>query len=502
MPRPVGARSIVSFRQKPLLLRLDVEDSFEIQLVLPAQHLYHREWGVYQSKFCSIPEAPWDGDLDLTGTGAALEIREDVCRTVFQPAEEWAWHLRSHTGKSLLTWRCPGLQPDQLCLIFDANTGERRTPGQLGLSSELILFFPEDTECRYGSGVELVDNWLPCSWSDWRGHLIHRQATNADITLSRGDDSKVIPWEEVIQRSPELQGTRLPGRQQTFIGVPTFWLPPCAKAQTFNVLIENLTRKISLTPANETIQLSASSDWQAIDLHPWIAGAGDYSIRLWNDGDRWQNRFSIQEQFRLSDAASYLDLQAYDRQNSFASLPIQFVKECDFELAQITLKNCWPLENIRFRLQSVEAEYFFFESASSAGDIQVDMASRHGSLPVSEGYCLSCFWAGSYQTLLSFNHKESPAILLPDLPPEPVTPTPTPTEYWLRSREYRGPLFLGIIRAELRNQDISSYFRCSADRDRVRLQPFNTDLDYRERIQFLCTSLQQRIGSRIDWEIS
>jgi hypothetical protein len=503
-PRHPGVRPVISFRQKPMVLRLDVEDSFEIQLVLPAQHLYRREWGIYTSTFCTIPEAPWEGNLELTGTGAALEIHEDVCRTVSQPAEEWVWHLKSHTGQSLLTWACPGLRDDQWCLMFDANTGERRTPGQLGLSSELILFFPEETECQYSPGIEIIDSWLPCSWFGWQGHLIHRQGTDATITLRRGEFCQMIAWDVITQASPELQGARLPGRQQKFIGVPTFWIPPSTQGQDFNIVVEDLTRKMTLTAANETLEIDASSDWSAVDLQRWITKSGDYSIQVWNDNSRWRTKFAVQETFILNKAMEVIEPQICNQNHELTSIPIIFKQKDDFELARITIKNCWPLETIQFQLQSAEKETSFFESASATGEVYIDMTSQYGVLSGAEGYRLRCCWAGDNKTLLTFNFNQEDEVVDPldlDEKEDPLDPIPTRTKYWMRSSTHRPAVFLRFIRATLRQKAIEKYFKSSVEQDHVCLEPIDDKFNYQECINSLCTNLKKRFGGNVYWGV-
>lgn len=504
-PRP-QTTGVISFRQKSMVLRLDVEDSFEIQLVLPAQHLYRREWGIYTSTFCTIPEAPWEGNLALTGTGADLEIHEDVCRTVSQPAEEWVWHLKSHMGQSLLTWACPGLRDDQWCLMFDANTGERRIPGQLGLSSELILFFPEETECQYSPGIEIIDSWLPCSWFGWQGHLIHRQGSDATITLSRGEFCQMIAWDVIVQASPELQGTRLPGRQQKFIGVPTFWMPPSTQDQDFNIVVEDLTRKMTLTAANETLEIAASSDWSAVDLQRWIAKAGEYSIQVWNDSFRWRTKFAVQETFILTRTMGVFDPQVYDQHHQPRSIPIIFEERDDFELARIAIKNCWPLETIQFQLQGMEEEAVFSETASATGEIHIDMASQYGVLSGAEGYRLRCCWAGHNKTLLTFNfNQEDEFVDSPGLEEEDDAsvsiPIPSKTKYWMRSSTHRPTVFLSFIRATLRQRAIEKYFKSSVEQDHVCLEPIDDKFNYQECINSLCTNLRQKLKENIYWGV-
>lgn len=173
----VRQRSIIGRRQKPLSVILDVADSMNIKLLLPAQVLWQSQWSNLQETYCQIPQQGWEGTIPKTG---ALEIPE-LTQDIKQIREPWEWHLRSHTGVSLLSWSYEGIF--EYFLIFDAWTGCRLSADELRGRTEIICFVAKETRLQPSNGIEILDSFVPCSIPHWRGQQFQLTAQQATLSI-------------------------------------------------------------------------------------------------------------------------------------------------------------------------------------------------------------------------------------------------------------------------------------------------------------------------------
>lgn len=84
-----SSRKIISRRQKPLFLVLDVADSLNMQLLLPEQNLWKKSWERLGGTFCQIPAANWEGTIP---NYPGLMISEQVVN-IKNKTELCSWQL-------------------------------------------------------------------------------------------------------------------------------------------------------------------------------------------------------------------------------------------------------------------------------------------------------------------------------------------------------------------------------------------------------------------------
>lgn len=504
-PRPESftQRSIISFRKKPLSLRLDLEDTFDIQLALPAQQIYRKDWKALQADYCQIPEAQWEGDIDLGRR--TLEIPE-LHQTVTEAANQWTWQLRSHNQQVLLAWHHDGLQPDQRCLIFDAETGEVRSPQQLALSSEIILFTPETTQRQYSDGLEIIDSFVPCSLSGWRGHWLQRTGTYASIRLTQGHQEQTLSWQTASQQ-PQLQGARLKGRQPTFLDIPTLWYPPLPIGKTLNLLVEDMDQRQTLTEPNQQISLPPQNGWQAVDLSSWITQSGTYSVRLWTTISQWSALFTVQVQFQLTAPPLQQDFDLLNRQQiSAQTLPLHCSSSADFWLEELTLKGLWPLETATFELTNGQETHRIVRVANHSGTLSLALAAFRDALPETDRYALQWLDCSQRRGLISWNFLETEEISdcpQPDkdsqsiLKIEPL-PKPSGATYWIELNKRKVKKFLQLLEKEIKQESISEFVSVSADSTlkeyvQIRLE----DQSYKPILDDICSRIGQQLNQSV-----
>lgn len=497
--------SIISQRRKPLSLLLDITDSFDIQLLLPEQEIYRKEWKQLQAEYCTIPEGNWEGTINI---GSGVVKIPELRQTLTQSAVQWAWQLRSHSDRVLLEWQYPGIQPDQLCLIFDADTGEWRSPEQLQISSEIILFTPNDVEREYGENIELIDSFIPCSLQGWRGHLIQRKGNSAEITLQQGVVTKKISWQQSSYLQPKLQGIHLKSHHISFLGTPTLWHPPGIIAKTLNILIEDLKQREAITQPNEQITIAASTGWQEIDLHQWIQTSGTYNIRLWNSNTQWSEIFQIQEDFQLSHLPSVQDVNILDRQkNTIQEFPADCLESHDFWLEELTIKGLWPLEELDFDLTNGEDKVSILRKVDGLGDVVINLASFRDVLAEADRYSLTWLREGKGYQLLSFNfNKELWSLDQPENLPAskssstPIGVPPVKTAvYWIEIGRSKAKQLQQLLTSQIQAEGLAGVVSISYDKSLsefviVRL----SDQKYEPVLKEMCSSVEKRLYRKIN----
>ncbi|MBD1916253.1 MULTISPECIES: hypothetical protein [Cyanophyceae] len=497
-----SSSSIISQRRKPLSLLLDITDSFDIQLVLPEQEVYRKEWKQLQAEYCTIPEGNWEGVINI---GSGVVKIPELRQTLTESAEQWAWQLRSHNDTVLLEWHHPGIQPEQLCLIFDADTGELRSPQQLALSPEIILFTPETVQRQYSDGLEIIDSFVPCSLSGWRGHWLQRTGANASIRLNQGHQEQTLSWQMASQQ-PQLQGVRLKGRQPTFLATPALWYPPLPIGKTLNLLVEDMDQRQTLTEPNQQTSLPPQNDWQAVDLSPWIAQPGTYSVRLWTTTSQWSALFTVQNQFQLTAPPPQQDLDLLNRQQIFVqTLPMKCLTAADFWLEELTLKGLWPLETATFELTNGQETHRIARSASHSGAALLALAALRDVLPETDRYALHRLDYSQRQSLISWNFPETEAASDPpqpgDSPPIPKTkPSPEPlgATYWIQLDKRKVKRFLQLIDKDIKQESISEFVSFSVDPSlkeyvQVRLE----DQSYKPILDDICIKIGRQLNQSV-----
>ncbi len=505
-------RAVTSYRKKPLSLCLDLADSFEIQLVLPEQQLCRQDWKGLQAGYCTIPEANWEGDIDLgAGTLPIPELRQSIS----QLAEEWTWQLRSHTDSVLLEWHYPGIPADWLGLIFDANTGELRSPEHLALSAEIILFAPQEVVREYDGNIEVLDRFVPCSISGWRGHLLQRQtsATNARIMLRRDKQTQELSWQPANHRLPQLQGLRLKGQKLGFLGTPTLWYPSEQIAKTLNVLVEDLDRRQHLTHPDEQLHIAADSSWQPIDLNQWIQSPGCYAVRLWHSGSQWSTSFVIESAFQLCQAPPHQDFNILNRQKiAIREFPEQCPTPEAFWLEELTIKGLWPLEELTFELTNGCEKISVPKQADRSGSAWISLAPLRDAIPDAEQYALIWLHNEDRSHLISLNFSGEQWEIVPENTPDGASQTTTtdptkecvssietePSVYWIQLDRRKIRRFQQLITNEIQKDGMAASIAVSYDRSlpeyiQIRLE----NQHYKPVLDDICSAIGKQLHEEI-----
>lgn len=382
-------QKIISRRQKSLSLVLDIADSMEIQLVLPVQTLWRPQWENLRETYCQIPQQGWETTLPKSG---ALNIPE-LNLPIESISDEWIWSLRSHNGSCLVQWRCQGVLPEEPVLFFDPWTGDRLIPpdGLIG-KTDIICFYDQMVELQLLDGVQLIDNFVPCTISGWRGQQLQLVGEQGQLTICFPHCTKVIPWYSRQANAPQLRGLKLKCKDPTYVEVPSVWHPPLQSPKTICIQVEDLDRRQILTASDAQVSLPASTNWEEIPLSKWIAGSGKYVVTLWStsEAQRWSEKFEVVCNFELTQPTPISPIQIGDRTRQSISVPIQVDSTSEFWLAELTLQKLWPLEEVRFCLTNGQQERGFVKQANTCGFLPFNLAVLRDVLPESDCYSLSC----------------------------------------------------------------------------------------------------------------
>jgi hypothetical protein len=397
-------RKLVSLRKKPLLLRLDVADSMDIQLVLSGQMLWQPDWQNLRGTYVQIQEHGWETTLPRDG---ALEIPE-LKLPIYNIAEEWIWHLRSHTNRSLVEWLCQGVAQDFSVLIFDAWTGDRLIPPNgLKGKTEIICFYDSTIQLEISKDIELIDSFVPCSISGWRGQQLQLISEKAQITFSAAQSTQTIEWDNSQTNYPQLRGIKLKCKESTYLEVPSIWYLPTTQDKTLNIQIEDIENRQVLTDSHE-VRLSINSNWQQIALSRWINQSGTYVVKLSSRSERWSEKFELKSNFSLEQSRPISSIQVCDRTNHSIEVPRQISSSGEFWLEELTLRNLWTLEEVSFLLSNGQESYKFVRQANISGILFLNLAVLRDVLPESSWYGLSYQRSGGERcSLLEISTGES-----------------------------------------------------------------------------------------------
>jgi len=379
---------IVSRCQKPLSLVFDVADSLNIQLVLPEQSLWKKEWERLGGTFCQIPEASWE---DIIPSSGGLMIPKQLV-DVRRVSELRTWHLLDRRRNCLIEWKIEGLASNFPCLIFDASSGERLTidpanPTIKG-TEEIICFKPRSVQLDFAEGIEFVD-CIPSLIEGWQGQQLVLTSKESTIKFLSSETTtpQLINWRLSPDEQPSLRGLKLKGKKYTYLEIPTFWYPPLDHKISLNISVESLTHQVTI--ANTPEILSPSNSWQAIPLDRWITEPGEYEARFWNQAHRWSYRFEIKLDYQLK-SKPYLDelkINSY-LQEQIESLPIKYNEPHKFWREKVQIAGLWPLEVLTFSLSDKQDEVFYLGQADSSGNLRMNLEVFHDLLPDSDWYAL------------------------------------------------------------------------------------------------------------------
>ena len=150
-------RQNIDKKENDLSLHLDIEDSRNIQLILPEQSLWNNEWENHRGSNCKISEAGWEGNIPMKGS---LEIPE-LTIDINQVSQEYIVLLKDDRGDSIYTWFCEGIDEELPCLIFNAFSGEYfplNLDNPIIISGEqIICFTPKEITIVFDEGIQSID---------------------------------------------------------------------------------------------------------------------------------------------------------------------------------------------------------------------------------------------------------------------------------------------------------------------------------------------------------
>ncbi len=399
------SRTIISQRQKPLSLVLDVADSLNIQLLLPEQRLWKTKWSNLRGTFCKIPEAGWE---DCFPTSSKLLIPEQVI-DVRSISERWKWYLLDSRGSSLVEWNVEGVASDFPCLIFDAWSGDRLLPNpNITGAEEIICFTPKDAQIDFSSDIEVLDSWVPCSISEWRGQQVRLTDEEGVIDFTFPSGKVFRNWKKLASQQPILRGLRLKGKKPVYLESPTFWHPPCDRENSLNISLENITTKSPLVNTTET--LLADKSWREIPLRQWITEPGSYEARFGNQFYRRSFRFEVQFPYRLTEKPNLPKLRITSRQGYRETWPLKFTDTNKFWAEEITIEGLWPLEEVTFLLSDGRETVPYPGQADRSGNLTVSLAALYDLLSESDWYSLDYQRLGEEQQRLMEIETRSPSF--------------------------------------------------------------------------------------------
>ncbi|KYC41678.1 chromosome partitioning protein ParA [Scytonema hofmannii PCC 7110] len=382
-------RGIIARRVQPLMMNLDISDSWNTQLVLPEQKLWKPEWRLLRETYCQIPQANWEETFPREGDLIIPELIIEVNRE----AEHWNCQLLNHNRQELMKWQYQGISSHLPCLIFDALTGEHLqlnlpNPSILAVE-EIICYTPRNIQPTIADGIEIVDSCIPSSMKGWLGRQMRLTVpiSSITLTLSETNQSQVITWQLVDNSEPVLTGLRLKGKKSIYLEPPTFWYPPINRVLALNVLIESFDKRVIVARSVEN--LSPSPRWAAVHLNQWINEPGHYEARFWFAQKRWSYQFEVRSRYQIlenpglkrSRIRNHLGIEQ-------TNLPIKQDTVEKFWAEVIQIEELWPLEEVIFFLSNKNEKISYQLQADTLGILAIHVSVLHDLLPPSDWYAL------------------------------------------------------------------------------------------------------------------
>ena len=384
-------RQNIGKKENDLSLHLNIEDSRNIQLILPEQSLWDNEWKNLRGSDCKISEAGWEGNVPMKGS---LEIPE-LTIDINQFSQEYIVSLKNERGDSIYTWFCEGIDEELPCLIFDAFSGEYfplnlDNPIIIGVG-QIICFTPKEITIIFDEGIQSLDNCIPCSLRGWKGIEMRLGGASGCISIQSDDKTIDSPHERLCQRTidwqlqendtPRLIGIKSNWRRLIYLEVPILWLPPVQELSTVELKIQDVDSNSEL--CSNIYTLLASSKWFERSLEQWIDKPGNYRVSISSDRMNWSQKFTLVEKYSISEIPEIPKPQIYikDRVIDVENLPLSYESSHEFDAQIIEIRGLWNLEQVSLIMTN-----------GTDGDIcHYTQADREGNLKISLSE-LSEFW--------------------------------------------------------------------------------------------------------------
>ncbi len=370
-------------KENDLSLHLDIEDSRNIQLILPEQSLWDNEWENHRGSECKISEAGWEGNIPMKGS---LEIPE-LTIDINQVSQEYIVLLKNDRGDSIHTWFCEGIDEELPCLIFDAFSGEYfplnlDNPIIIGVG-QIICFTPKEITIVFDEGIQSIDNCIPCSLKGWKGIEMRLGGASGCISIQSDDKTidRTIDWQLQENDTPRLIGIKSNWRKSIYLEVPILCLPPIQQSLQVDIKIQDAESKSELCSNSYTFP--ASLKWFEQSLEQWIDKPGNYRMSISSDNINWSQKFTVIEKYSTLVISEIPKPQIYIKERivDVEKLPLSYKSSHEFDAQIMEIRGLWNLEQVSLIMTN-----------GTDGDIcHYTQADREGNLKISLSE-LSEFW--------------------------------------------------------------------------------------------------------------
>jgi len=402
------ANQIIRQRKRELILRLDTLE-LNLQLVLPEQSLWRKEWKSLSNSFCRVPQTKWESNINYPHS---LEISE-LCVNLHTLSDRWTWQLKDANNCDLIEWHCEGVTDNFPLLIFDAETGDRLTlnpenPQITGIN-ELVCYFLASANFQTNIDIEVTDACFPCLIQNWQAKQIRLNERPTSFQIIGENIDISVKWQVASNRQPIMRGLQIKGKKPIYLEVPQIYYPLSDSVESIRIQVEDMDHQKTITEPDEKIltKLMTGEIWQKIELDQWIKTSGNYEVRLWQGNWNWSAAFKIQSHAQVADRS---DNSAIQIQNSrgydiSSNLPIKCRGKSDFWTEKITMQGLWSFESVIFVLSGSEEnqKYNYSTQADQTGCLNLSLMSLREVLPDSDLYSLERVRLGNSQKLIEIS---------------------------------------------------------------------------------------------------
>lgn len=398
------ANQLIRQRKREIALRLDTLE-LNLQLVLPEQSLWRKEWKNLSNSFCRIPQTKWESNINYPNS---LEIPE-LCVNLHTLCDRWTWQLKDANNCDLIEWHCEGVTDNFPFLIFDADTGDRlildtEHPQIIGIN-ELVCYFPAHANLQSYRDIEVTDACFPCLIQNWQAKQIRLNGRSATFKMIGENIDISVKWQAAKNRQPIMRGLQIKGKKPIYLEAPQIYYPLTDSVDSLRIQIEDMERQETITPPDQEILVRLTGEaWQRIELNQWITSVGNYEVRLWQGNWIWTTAFTIEPHSQVPPKTDTEIVQIQNSKHHEIStiLPIRCHSKSDFWTEQITIQGIWSFEPVIFVLSGREEyqKYNYFTQADQRGSLNLSLMSLRKVLPDSDRYSLEWVRLGNSQKLI------------------------------------------------------------------------------------------------------
>ncbi|MBD2316504.1 hypothetical protein [Phormidium tenue] len=398
------ANQVIRQRKRELALRLDTLE-LNLQLALPEQSLWRKEWRNLNNSFCRIPQTKWESNINYPNS---LEVPE-LCVNLHDLSDHWTWQLKDANKCDLIEWHCEGINDNFPLLIFDAETGDRlnlnsENPQITGIN-ELVCYFPAHTNLQTNSDIEVTDACFPCLIQNWQAKQIRLNGRSATFKMIGENIDISVKWQVASSRQPTMRGLQIKGKKPIYLEAPQIYYPLGDSVEAIRIQIEDMDLQKTITEPDEkiSVKLMTGEAWQEIKLNQ-CKTTGNYEVRLWQGNWSWSAAFTIQSQSQISANINTQPIQIQSSRHPEIPtiLPIRCHGRSDFWEEQITIQGLWSFEPVIFVLSGSEEnqKYNYSTQADQTGCLNLSLMSLREVLLDSDRYTLEWVRLGNSQKLI------------------------------------------------------------------------------------------------------